>query len=306
MKKLIATFATIAMLGLSTAVANFDIQGWFCDISAVGSIGFESENHIYGKKIASETTVAGIEFSMPVCDGCAYLGVNAFLPWEHIEGTVTDTATNIAAHNDGGNRFEIKVGYMMPVLCVPAPECFSMDDTQVSIDLGYKYYWWTQDGFSDPWNQVNRSNEIYAGILTDMFLRPAAYFFYDWNLEQFRFELSIGYTYNLGCWSDCLDRFSLDANAYVTWLNAHKYSGDQAAGVNKYENSYAYGGIKVDLIYCLNECADIRVGVRWETNNDGKNSGATAVYNPPTNATYQNQGGDESRCWWGASVNYGF
>lgn len=301
MKKLIALFAAIASLGLSSAVANFDLQGWFCDISAVGSIGFESEDHIYGKKIAEDTFVSGIEFTMPVCDGCTYLGVTGFFPFE--EGSQSTRATDDKpAHlGDAGNRFEIKVGYMMPVLCVPAPECFCMDDTQVSIDLGYKYYWWTEHKAHNPWNNVNRSNEIYAGILTDMFLRPAAYFFYDWNLEQFRFELSIGYTYNLGCFSDCLDRFAIDANAYVAWLQADDYYGDQAFadGLKDTDNGYTYGGVSVDLVYCLNECADIRAGVRWEANNDGgENSKGSA-------GLRMNQG-DESRCWWGASVNYGF
>ncbi len=300
MKKLIATFAAIAALGLGSAVANFDLGGWFCDLSAQGKIGFESENHLYGKKIGKEVIVAGLEVTMPLYDGNLYTGLTGFIP--------TDPLKNYAGDerflNDAGNRFEYKLGYMMDLACIPTPECFCMDNIQLSLDVGYKYYWWLQDNLTNPWNQVNRSNEIYAGFLTDGFLRPALYFLYDFNLEQFRLEGSIGYTYPL-CFCG-VENVALDLNAYLGWLNAKAYNGDQRQAINgvvpnKQQNGYTYGGVSADIVYSLNDCADIRVGVRWEANNDGKYTGPNQ-----TQFNYLNQGGTESRIWWGGGVYFGF
>jgi len=310
MKKLIATFAAIASLGLGSAVANFDLAGWFCDVSGQGKIGFETENHMYGKKIGKDTFIGGVELAMPVCDGNLYTGITGFFPTNPFVQPF-DTGFGIVAAkllSDAGNRFEYKLGYMMDLACLPTPECFCMDNIQLSLDVGYKYYWWLQSHITNPFNRVNRSNEIYAGLLTDGFLRPALYAFYDFNLEQFRLEGNIGYTYPL-CFCG-VDNVALDLNAYLGWLNADAYNGDQrsffppvGAVPGKQKNGYTYGGISADVVYSLNECADIRVGVRWEANNDGKYTGAL---NPSTYQSYQNQGGGESRIWWGGGLYFGF
>jgi hypothetical protein len=300
MKKLIATFAAIASLGLGSAVANFDLGGWFCDISTQGKMGFETENHMYGKKVGKEVFIGGVELAMPVCDGNLYTGITGFFPTDPLK-SYTGSQRFL---NDAGNRFEYKLGYMMDLACLPTPECFSMDSVQLSVDIGYKYYWWLQDNLTNPWNQVNRSNEIYAGLLTNSFLRPALYVFYDFNLEQFRLEGSIGYTYPL-CFSG-IDNVALDFNAYLGWLTADAYNGDQRQSINgvvpgKQSNGYTYGGVSADIVYSLNDCADIRVGIRWEANNDGKYTGSGLTAN-----NYLNQGGTESRIWWGGGLYFGF
>lgn len=299
MKKLIATFAAIASLAMGSAVANIDLGGWFCDISTNGKVGFETEDIWLGKKVGETVFDVALQLSMPVCDGDLYFGITGYFPADPLTSTQYPTAIHNTHASDAGNRLVLNLGYMMPLACLPSPECFCMDDTQLSLDFGYNYYWWLQDRNLNPWSPVNRSNEIYVGLLTDAFLRPALYAFYDFNLEQFRLLGSIGYTYDLSCWCG-LDGFAIDLNAYIAWLTADKYNGDQRQGsLPKQKNGYTYGGISADIVYSLNDCADIRVGIRWAANNDGSSKDQTTY-------AYENQGGTQSRVWWGAGIDFGF
>lgn len=304
MKKLIAIFAAIISLTMGSAVANFDLGGWFCDIATNGRIDFETEDDWFGKKQGEVVFITSLELSRPVCDGNLYFGIIGYFPADPL--VTIDPILNRPnrAATDAGNRLVLNLGYMMPLACLPSPDCFCMDAVQLSLDFGYNYYWWLEDDMLNPWNQVNRSNEIYVGFLTDSPLRPAFYVFYDFNLEQIRLVGSIGYTYDLSCWCG-LNGFAIDLNAYIAWLYADAYNGDQRPDVlpgqsGKNRNSYTYGGITADLVYSLNDCANVRIGVRWAANNDGTSKEGR------TFTTYKNQGGTESNVWWGAGIDFGF
>lgn len=265
MKKSIATIALAAVIG-SSAYAT---EG----LSITGSFDFESEYVFRGKRFTQAAFQPSVEFGYTVGPGVLYTGI-----W-----------TNFPVSNNNNtqdNEIDIYGGYALPV------------SDMLTLDAGFTYYWYPQANSTvNPVTMnLNRAREVYFGVQADVLLSPAVYAYYDFDREQLVLEGSIGYSLPL---SEYLNvPLSLDTGAYIGYLHADAYNGNQRqAGVTKWRNSYAYAGASVDLVYAFSENLAFSIGGRVAGNNDGTAGG-------PANSSPQL--GNEMKLWWGSSLVFSY
>lgn len=272
MKKFIASLAIAgAAAGLSAQSTGSSIS----DLSITGTFDFETEYVFRGKELAQQSFQPSVEFGFPVLGGDLYAGIWTNMP-------INDKTAAIAAGRPAGyesNEIDFYTGFAYPVT------------DMFTVDVGFTYYWYPEvSGFTGV---LGRSREIYVGATADVILSPAFYIYYDFDLEQWVLEGSIGYSFELGEYVGT-EGLSLDLGAYLGWLNANAYNGNQRAGAQKWNNAYWYGGITADLVYAFSENVASSIGVRYSFNNDG------------TFSSFGGAQGSENNIWFGATLGFAY
>jgi len=245
-------------------------------LSLGGKVGYESEYVFRGAKLAQSIVMPSVEgryhFEQPFD---LYGGVTVKKP-------VGRPSLNFRSEVDP----YVGVMYFMPKNSLPV---------DLTLDAGFTYYWYTDRRGTS--GRINRSREIYFGAIIDYVVSPAIYFFYDIDLGQYLIEPSVMYTRELEFIADGL---SISAYAYAGLLQADAYNGNQRSGLPKHKNGYAYAGMKLDLIYQVNDFTKVSVGVRASANNDGLMPVGSTQFNANSQSRHS------ELFWWGAQVSFGF
>lgn len=242
-------------------------------LSVTGSFDFESEYVFRGKRFTQAAFQPSVEAGYALGPGEAYAGMWTNLPINSDNvGGVSQTQ---------GKEIDIYGGYLMPVT------------DMLAVDVGFTYYWYPDAAGT---GDLGRSREIYVGVQGDVLLDPAVYVYYDFDLSQVVVEGSIGYSLPLVDYVGL--PLSLDTLAYVGYLHADAYNGNQRTpGEPRWKNGYIYAGTAADLVYSISENLAFSVGVRLAGNNDGT-SGGPGGDSP--------QLGRETKLWWGSSLVFMF
>lgn len=271
MKKTIATIAMASVLGGSVFAQDLS------ELSVSGTFAFESEYVFRGSKLTDEAFQPSIEFGMPVYGGDFYVGLWTSMP-------IAD-----GFPSNQGNEVDPYFGYAYPVT------------DMFTVDGGFTYYWYPSSIYIAPATvngAIDRTREFYLGVSADVMLSPAAYVYYDIDLEQWVIEGSIGYDFDLEE-SMGITSTILSLGAYVGNVSTGNQNAGQTPpvpGVGDPENGYAYYGINADLIYSLSENVDFGLGVRLSGNNDGDTG----------NSVNGGPGSSDTFFWWGANVNMSY
>lgn len=242
-------------------------------LSVTGSFDFESEYVFRGKRFTQAAFQPSVEAGYAIGPGEAYAGVWTNLPINSNNvGGVSQTQ---------GKEIDLFLGYALPV------------SDMLTVDTGFTYYWYPDAAGTGG---VGRSREVYVGLQGDVLLDPAVYVYYDFDLSQVVVEGSIGYSLPL---SDYVGLpLSLDTIAYVGYLHAEAYNGNQRnPGENRWKNGFVYAGAASDLVYSISENLTFSIGVRLAGNNDGTAGG-------PNGGSPQL--GGETKLWWGSSLVFAF
>ena len=133
-------------------------------------------------------------------------------------------------------------------------------DETFSLDLGVTVYYF-------PPSDSN-TTEIYAGIAADTEGSPSAYVYYDFDLEVFTIQGSLGHSIPLA------DAASLDLGATLGYA-----TGDDI-------DDYLYYGVTADVAYTINDYSSVSIGARFSGNDS---DGASTEF-----------------LWWGVSYASGF
>ncbi|MGF1448100.1 MAG: TorF family putative porin [Opitutales bacterium] len=267
MNKSIATIALAAAVAASSAQAQVPTLE---DLSISGSFVYESEYIFRGANLNGDSFQPQIEFGLPLYGGNLYAGIWTNLP-------ISETIST----GDPGNEVDPYIGYAYPVTDI------------VTVDVGFTYFWFPEDSTS---NTIDRTREIYVGVQADVadqiFVTPAVYFYYDFDLEQVVVEGSVGYTLDLEDIAG-IPGVAVDTAGYVGFVSTDDTSGGQGPAGG--ENGYTYYGGSADLIYSLNENIAFSVGVRVAANNDDDTGPANGL-----------NGGDQASFWWGGSASFSY
>lgn len=284
MKQKIKALSILALFGVSSLFAENSVvmakntadanksEGVLGNVSLKANTDFESETVYRGSKRAQSSIQPNLEVSYPVMGAKAYAGVWSILP---AGKTIHNNAKEVIPYV--GASYEVT--------------------DMFTADAGFMYYWKANAGQSTfATHNMNRQREVYLGVSADVLLSPRFYVFYNFDLNQWVFQPSISYSYDLGEFG--LNGFSLDAAANLGLLYAGNYNGNQRAGAAKHKNGYVFWAAKLDVTYHLNENASISAGPRYSGNNDGKSN--------PGSYNANIMGNRGHMFWWGANVNVKF
>lgn len=172
--------------------------------------GVESEYVFRGVEIASESFQGSIEGTY----GDIYFGLWGSEPIDSID---SDTS-----------EFDLYGGWG-----------YAIDDT-LSLDVGGTVYHYP--------DASDETFELFVGISADVQLAPSAYVYYDFDLEVFTFEGSIGHSITLN------ESSSIELGAALGFV-------EPDAG-----NGYSYYSTSADYVYSLSGNTDFAVGLRYSTN----------------------------------------
>jgi len=221
MKKiLVLALAALASTGVSRA-----------DYSLSTDISFASEYIFRGVKLADNTLHPSLELTQ----NDFYLGMWAALP-------INDTRPN-DDFPGYGNEFDFYLGYTKEL------------SDKASLDLGATYYYYPSiPRDSDGIELYESTVEAYVGLTFDIAgFTPAAYAYYDFDLENLTLQGSIGYSIPMAGAGT-----SLDLSA--TYGMVEPDEGD----------SYTYYGASAQIPYKLNDNATLTVGVHYASNDIGR------------------------------------
>jgi uncharacterized protein (TIGR02001 family) len=226
---------TIIALSAVFAASLFAVEG----LAGKVTMGLESDYVFRGKKLADASVQSSVEASYKLGTGSLYAGVWANDP------SKTDYT-----------EVDLYVGYKLPVF------------EKYTADVGMTYYWYTES------TSIDRTREIYAGVTYNgLWVNPAVYAFYDFDLEQFTVEASGKYSWDLSKWG--LANTSLDVGAKVGAVNTQDVDAGYSAG--EAQNSYVYYAVNADVVYALSKTASASVGIRYAANNDDVTTGSAAA-----------------------------
>ncbi len=196
------------------------------DYSLSADISFASDYIFRGIQLADNT----LHPSLEVTQGDFYLGMWAALPINNVESM------------GWTNEYDFYLGYTKEL------------SDKASLDLGATYYYY-------PDGNVDESTEAYAGLTFDIAgFTPAAYAYYDFDLEVLTLQGSVGYSIPMAGAGT-----SLDLTATLGYVDPDL--GD----------SYSYYGASAQIPYKLNDNATLTVGVHYASNDIGTvNDGETS------------------------------
>lgn len=231
--KLIASLAVLTIAGAASVKAQDELS-----ISA--TIGWESEYVFRGLQLAKTSFQNSIDLSY----GGAYLGLWTMLPVDGVEGFAKE--------------FDVYAGYG-----------FAATD-MINLDVGVTLYYYPS--IRDIFAMADRTTfEAYIGGSLNTMLSPSLYLYYDFTLENWVIEGSIGHSLELA------EATSLDLGLHSGYVFVHQ------------AKDYWYGGISADIGYAFTDNAKASLGTRL-TFNDEK------AYNS----------GKSANLWWGMSFSAGF
>ena len=162
---------------------------------------------------------------------------------------------------DPGNIFLTEINF------VPG-YTFSLNET-VSLDVGLTYYY-----YPDAPSAEDDTQEIYLGIGHGISWLPSPTFYYDFDLDTFTFEITLGHSLPI---SGPDSPMTLDLGTHLGYVSPK--GGD----------SGVYYGGTVDFSYAFSENASLSIGIR-----------ATGISDDLVG------GGRDANVWWGMSFSAGF
>lgn len=123
---------------------------------------------------------------------------------------------------------------------------------------------------------ARNQNEIYIGVSADAITCQSLYVFYNFECREVAIEGKVSYTLDLGQFG--LNKFLADFSCKAGFDRASRLMGANCVGANShYDNNvwknskdYIYYSAVADLVYSLNEKANMRVGVEY-VGNSAKN-----------------------------------
>lgn len=189
------------------------------DYSLSTDITYTTEYVFRGIQLGDNTLHPSIE----VTQGDFYLGMWAALPIDQVES------------KDWSNEFDFYLGYTKEL------------SDKASLDLGATYYYY-------PKGELEETIEAYAGLTFDVGgFTPAAYAYYDFDLESITIQGSIGYSIPMAGAGTSLD---------LSATYGHVEPDD--------DESYTYYGVSAQIPYKLNENATLTFGIHWADNDIGR------------------------------------
>lgn len=200
---------------LAASVAGATIAG-AQELSVSTGVAWETDYIFRGVQLAEEYFAPSVDVSY----GDFYAGMWAALPVDA----------------EFANEIDFYAGYG-----------FGINET-VSGDFGVTYYTYPEGGSADD------TVEAYAGLSFETDLSPAIYVFYDFDLEDFTIEASVGHTVELS------EEGSVDMSAYLGW----REFGDDVAGIS----DHTYYGAGVAYNYAFTENASFSIGLNWYANSE--------------------------------------
>lgn len=231
-------------------------------LSLSNTIAFESQYMFRGHGIADHSIQASVAGNYELFKGSLYGNVWTGVP-------VGNNASSFA------HEVDFTIGYKLPM------------SEKYTLDFGCFHYWYPDNTAGAV---ANRTNEFYAGVSYNGFcINPAAYLYYDINLETITGELSAGYGWDLT--KVGFQKTTLDLLGSLGAVSANDADGDQIDG--KTHNGYMYYCLTADVTYHFNDDSLAAVGVRYAGNNDNQATG---------NAVYDR----EDNIWWGMKFTVGF
>ena len=179
-------------------------------LSISTAIDFETEYIFRGLQLADESIMPSIDFAYD----SFYFGIWSAQPITKNQDNEIDFY--------GGVGFDLSEG--------------------VSVDFGATLYYYPET----PGD--NETIEIYGGFSFDVPVAPSVYLYYDFDLDTFTLEGSVGHSVPLN------EDASFDLGAHVGWVNPK--GGDSAI----------YYGATADISYAFSENASGSIGVRASGN----------------------------------------
>ena len=222
----------LAVAAMAAPASLFALEG----IEVDSYFAFESEYSFRGVKLAGPSIQPGVDISY----NGAYVGI-----W---------SSSEIFKDVEGP---ELEVDYIIG---------YALDIEDITVDVGFTAY--TFPGGGDTY-------EIYVGASyggLDFPIEPALYLFYDFELENFTAEVSLGYGLDLADLG--LEGFGLDFGGALGYVWADE------------DEDYLYYQLTADLVFDINEAAYASVGVRL--------AGNDADVAP------------DVQFWWGAAIGVAF
>ncbi len=324
MMRFIPKFALPLLLTAITAGATL-FAPKPCDIQLVGSTYVTSEYVFRGKKQASASIQPSVTLALPVLEGQLYAKTWMNFP---IHQQKIATKCNCVSGKTG-DELDFTIGYQIP-LAMSSDDLFSASEGVLSIDLGYTYYYYPNQSAYYNFNistpcpsmgaatqnksfGLNRAHEIFIGLRGNVIAKPSLYTYYDFSRAQWVFQGNISHSFPLDLFSNAMpycQSLSFDIGAYIGYLIAHDYLGDQTrksynqfaplAPDPKWNNSYCFGGLTADLVCHINDHMQASIGLRYAGNNDGDSAfGQSKCIRPSI-------GGHEDLFWWTTGVDFNF
>jgi len=282
MKKYILTLLSFVLIASATHAQNgmFPMDSIknpsMSLVRVAAEVGIESEYVFRGEKLAGSSIQPKVEFAYPVAGFDFYAGAWANTPF---------SKSNMNSFTEVDLYVGVNYQYKM-----------------MNIDLGYIYYWYTDE---KPHGTMDRNQELYFGITGDtaavldgVNLNPSLYYFYDWTKEQHTLEFSVGYDTPVGqiALGDNWGALTFPVRVFAGYVHAQKPFGDHFIPVIPKNNYYFYCGVTADVAWAITDFCRISAGVRYSYSN---NDYAWYSY-------IGNDVNDKSHIWWGAKVAFGF
>ena len=234
---------SISIIGVAAIAAVSTISAQ--EVSVSSAFGWESAYVFRGVQLGDESFQPSIEVAVDDF----YAGI-----WGSF--SLNDNSAGVV----GGDEVDYYAGYG-----------FAISDS-ISGDIGVTYYTYSSADSFDNGNTV----EIYAGASFDVVAAPSVYAYYDFDLEAFTLEGTIGHSLEL------TDGVALDLGAHLGWVDADGFD-------------YTYYGATADLSYAVNENASVSAGVRYGANADFDTFG-----------DLDDLGSDDNAFWYGVSGSVSF
>ncbi len=193
------------------------------DLTVDTSFAYESEYVFRGVQLATESFQPTIEFGYDN----AYLGL-----W-----------TNQPIEDGSADEIDYYAGYK-----------FATSDL-LSVDIGATVYHYP-DTPGD-----NDTLESFVGVAFDTIASPEVYAFYDYDLESFTFEASIGHT------------FVMSENSQLELGLSIGYVSLDDATIVASPTEYYYYGASADWVYTLSDTANLVIGIRGSGNDENLGPG---------------------------------
>lgn len=221
------------------------------ELSISATFGWESAYVFRGVQLGEETFHPAIDVSYDAGFASIYGGVWTALPLDDAEGEAF------------GDEVDVYAG-----------AAFGVSDL-ITVDVGFTYYIYpnAEENFYDA---PDNTFEIFTGVAFEVFLAPAIYAYYDFDLENFTLEASGGYSV------DVYEGASIDLGAFLGWVslgdgnevlseftpgmddNPDTTDVDESTpDVSETEDSYIYYGVSADFSYAFTDNAAFSIGVRF-------------------------------------------
>lgn len=115
---------------------------------------------------------------------------------------------------------------------------------------------------ADGFTQLRSNSEMYVGLsFANVALKPSAYAYYSFDLQQFTLEIAGSKTYAGS---------SLGLSGFDVVTKVYGGISDASASIHAANNAYAYMGASFDLIRQVGRGAELGFGANWAYNTDNQ------------------------------------